>query len=186
MNFYISDLHLGHNNVISLDKRPFDNMAQMVSVIVANWNMVVRNSDDVYILGDFFWGTQVGRELANKVLPRLNGKKHLILGNHDKIYPEMENKFVEIRDLREIRDEGERVVLCHYPIAHWNGQSHGAIHLFGHTHTGRDTRPFEKYRNLCTEEGIPFRCCNVGCMFDYMAYTPRTLAYLKSVVPELN
>lgn len=186
MNFYISDLHIGHDNILKHDNRPFNNMQQMIQMIVYNWNSVVGKTDDVYILGDFFWSNQNGRYLANNILPKLNGNKYLINGNHDKLYPEVEEKFVWIKDYAEIKDEEERVVLFHYPIAHWNHQSHGSVLLYGHTHTGRDIRPFEKYRQFCIEEGIPFRCCNVGCMLPYMGYTPRTLKYLKAVVPDLS
>ena len=53
--FYISDLHLGHNNIIRLDNRPFKNMTEMETTIINNWNSVVSDNDQVYILGDMFW-----------------------------------------------------------------------------------------------------------------------------------
>lgn len=50
---YISDLHLGHKNAIMHDNRPFADLDEMHSSIIANWNDVVKEEDEVYILGDF-------------------------------------------------------------------------------------------------------------------------------------
>lgn len=51
--YYISDLHLGHENVIRFDNRPFDSVEEMNETLVNNWNSVVTNADHVYHLGDF-------------------------------------------------------------------------------------------------------------------------------------
>ena len=47
--------------------------------LIENWNSVVGPNDLVFHLGDFAFG---GAEIWNKTLPRLNGHKVLILGNH--------------------------------------------------------------------------------------------------------
>ena len=60
MNYYISDLHLGHTNVIKFDKRPFSNIEEMENKIIENWNSRVTKQDTVYILGDFSWETEDG------------------------------------------------------------------------------------------------------------------------------
>ena len=45
----------------------------------------------------------------------------------------------------------------------------------------RDTRPFEQYGRMWEQEtGKPFMAMNVGCMKDYMDYTPRTLDEIMS------
>lgn len=53
MKRYISDLHLGHANVLKFDQRPFLTLDEMHETIINNWNSVVDKTDDVYILGDF-------------------------------------------------------------------------------------------------------------------------------------
>ena len=55
MNFYISDNHFGHFNIIRYDNRPFDNTNKMDEVMIDRWNEVVGDNDTVYILGDFSW-----------------------------------------------------------------------------------------------------------------------------------
>lgn len=52
MNYYISDLHLLHENVLRFDNRPFETIENMQETIVNNWNRKVTNGDTVYILGD--------------------------------------------------------------------------------------------------------------------------------------
>ena len=52
LNYYISDLHLLHENVLRFDNRPFESIKEMQETIVNNWNRKVTNGDTVYILGD--------------------------------------------------------------------------------------------------------------------------------------
>lgn len=169
--FYISDLHLGHKTTFKFDRRPFNNLQEMEKTIIRNWNNTVGKSDDVYILGDMI----VKKEGSGEILDALNGNKFLIRGNHDRINAEMKERYIWIKDYAEIKDNGRHVVLCHYPIAHWKNADYGTIHLHGHIHAGRDSRPFEEYKALMKQRGINYECYNVAAMFHYMNYTPRTL-----------
>lgn len=73
-NFYISDLHIGHENILRFDNRPFANVNEMNNKLIENWNARVRSDDTVYILGDFIWAKEsewpsiVGSLAGNKVL----------------------------------------------------------------------------------------------------------------------
>lgn len=53
MNYYISDTHFGHANIINFDKRPFKNTEEMERELISRWNSVVTSADTTYILGDF-------------------------------------------------------------------------------------------------------------------------------------
>ena len=55
MNYFISDLHLGHKNVLKFDNRPFINIEEHDKTIIDNWNSKVNDKDDVYVLGDISW-----------------------------------------------------------------------------------------------------------------------------------
>ena len=123
--FYISDLHIGHKNILAFDNRPFFNLEEMTETIISNWNSVVGKNDSVYVLGDMFWNNA---EIPI-VLPRLNGVKFLVKGNHDRVNEEMKKHFVWIKDYAVIKDGEEHVVLCHYPIAHWINADYGYIHF---------------------------------------------------------
>ena len=168
---YISDLHIGHPQALIYDNRPFQSLDEMKQAIIDNWNSAVAEGDVTYILGDMFWSNAE----APEVLRQLKGEKHLILGNHDRPSSEMKKHFASVEQLKTVNDNGRQVVLCHYPIAHWKNEDHGAFHLYGHIHRSRERRPFEEYAALMRAWGYPYRSYNVGCMLPYMNYTPRTL-----------
>lgn len=143
MNFYTSDLHLFHNNIIRLCNRPYNNIDEMHEDIIKKWNAKVKPTDQVYILGDLSFTCKNIKDLYN-ILKRLNGQKHLIKGNHDYRWLSdlskftNENMFVSVSDYKTIKDNGNHVVLFHYPIEDWEGRYHGAIHLYGHIHNSNN------------------------------------------------
>jgi calcineurin-like phosphoesterase family protein len=49
--------------------------------LIMNWNNTVTSEDIVYILGDLIFRSD---KHAAYYIERLNGLKHLILGNHDR------------------------------------------------------------------------------------------------------
>ena len=109
MNYYISDLHIGHANAIKFDNRPFADVNEMNNAIIENWNSRVKKDDTVYILGDFIWAKEsewpcfVGLLAGNKVLIR---------GNHDprQFSRTVRNMFQDITNLKEIKDDGKHIL----------------------------------------------------------------------------
>lgn len=177
MNFYISDLHFGHKNILAFDNRPFSSVEDMDAALVRNWNSRVAAGDHVYILGDFCWGK--AKEWP-PVLKQLAGNKHLIRGNHDlkQSMPwDVRKYFVEVADYKEIRDGDQHLVLCHYPMPVFKNMYYGWMHLYGHVHTTAEHNMVEYFcRTVESYYEFPQRAFNVGCMLPYMNYTPRTLA----------
>ena len=90
--------------------------------MIAQWNKKVTVSDSVYILGDF----SIAKEDATeKIARRLNGKLHLIIGNHDRYLEDKcfdRSLFCSIEPYMEIRDNGRKVILSHYPVFCYNEQ----------------------------------------------------------------
>ena len=70
-----------------------------------------------------------------------------------------------------------------YPILFYKNQHYGAVMLYGHVHNTREWKLVEKWKNEQWAMGIPSRLINVGCMMDYMRYTPRTLTELLDANP---
>ena len=139
MKYFTSDLHFGHKNIIKYEGRPFGSVAEMDEALIQKWNSKVKKEDEVYILGDFGF---VNGERANELLDRLNGRKYLIKGNHDYSFLKDKNfdrtKFEWIKDYACINDCGTILCMFHFPIAVWDRQHHGAIHLYGHVHSNKD------------------------------------------------
>ncbi|MCI7766703.1 MAG: hypothetical protein MSJ26_01805 [Oscillospiraceae bacterium] len=170
MIFYTADLHLGHENVICMSERPFENGREMINSIIHNWNSVVTKDDDVYVIGDVFFKMQLEDELT--ILRRLMGRKHLILGNHDKRFTDerLRKEFVSVENYAVIKDNDRSVVLCHYPLLEWDGYFRGAYHVYGHIHNNFDT---PAYRIILNNKEHFERAFNAGV--DVNGYTPRTL-----------
>lgn len=83
--WFSSDLHFDHQNILTYcPDRPWSNAKQMNSGLIKNFNELVRPEDDLWILGDFrpFDGSSSVQALRH-FTRRLNGRKHLIVGNHD-------------------------------------------------------------------------------------------------------
>jgi len=138
MIFFTSDAHLGHANVIKLCSRPFSSVEEMDEVIISNWNERVRKNDTVYILGDLIFRAQKPPE---EYLSRLKGKKHLIMGNHDKHWirkVDLSAFFESVSTLDSISDGKRKLVLCHYPLMTWGGANRGAVHVYGHIHANKN------------------------------------------------
>ena len=180
MTYFISDLHFGHKNVLAYDKRPYgDDIEEHDEYLIQQWNSVVNITDDVWILGDISWYPAM-KTIA--IFERLNGIKHLVVGNHDKKLlrcQQVRELFVEITDYKEIEfDDGSGVVLCHYPIPCYNKHFYGWHHLYGHVHSTFEWDMINQFQNQMREQGKLSSMYNVGCMMDYMNYKPRTLAQI--------
>ena len=81
--FLTSDTHFRHKNILEYCGRPFFSMEHMERELIRNWNSVVGVDDTVYHLGDF----SMNHKYHADIVPQLNGKKILVLGNHDKSGP---------------------------------------------------------------------------------------------------
>jgi calcineurin-like phosphoesterase family protein len=127
--WFTSDTHYGHANVIEYCKRPFKDVQEMNEALIENFNSLVKPEDEVYHLGDFSFSRDPYR-----VASRLNGRIHLILGNHDNKRAMRDCKFVWVKDVYLLRDGKDKFWLSHYAHLRWPKSHHGTYHLFGHSH----------------------------------------------------
>lgn len=136
--FFTADLHFGHARVIDLCDRPFTSTEEMDEALIANWNSAVTSADDlVWVLGDYALGN---RRHALGYLPRLRGRKILVIGNHDACDPMSTDGWKKVAEYRAAGFEevlpwartklppvsegepGRKVYLSHYP---YDGDSQG-------------------------------------------------------------
>ena len=180
MNYYISDLHIGHENIILYDNRPFANLDEMNRAIIENWNSRVKPEDTAYILGDFIW---LKEEEWAFYVEQLVGNKVLIVGNHDpkQFSPATQKMFSEITPFKEIKDSGHHLTLCHYPIPFFRaGSAENSYMLYGHVHQKQDYEYLKEMRKSILANYAGYSTpngnfINVGAMMPYINYTPRTL-----------
>ena len=81
--FVCSDLHLSHDRAFIWDARGFNSVEEMNTAIIERFNSVVSPEDETYILGDLCLGGADSMETNRTMLEQLNGKIHIIIGNHD-------------------------------------------------------------------------------------------------------
>jgi calcineurin-like phosphoesterase family protein len=166
--FVISDTHFSHANILSFLQdngekvRPgFSCFEEMDEYIVNKWNSVVKPYDKVYHLGDV-----VMKKRYIHVVNRLNGKKRLIMGNHDifgfRFYADY---FEEVYAMRILPKEG--IMMTHIPL-HMNSIKRGCINVHGHIHEriiGQDTRMV--LGHISAQHPFYFNAC-----VEHHAYTP--------------
>lgn len=137
--YLISDLHFGHDREFIWKVRGYESIAQMNDRQVEKWNAVVDNNDDVYVLGDVMLGDSKNIEY----IKQLNGKIHIVLGNHDTLT--REKMYRELPNVVEVAEVGIRLnykkyhfVLTHYPMLTGNLEKESlkqmSLNLYGHTH----------------------------------------------------
>ena len=141
----------------------------MNETLIKNWNEVVMPEDQIFHLGDFGFGSA---DYLENILLRLNGKKYLIHGNHDQTILKHQERFIGegkfewIKPYYELNANGQKIVLCHYPILSWNGIMKNSWMLYGHCHdtlselnkgirridVGVDNKEFDGYRPISLKE----------------------------------
>lgn len=156
MIFLISDTHFAHNKSFLYEPRGFTNIQEHDAQIIKNWNKVVSFCDDVYHLGDVMLGDN---EYGLSCLKQLNGKIHIICGNHctdarRALYESCYN-VEEVIDIKRLRFKGYNFYLSHYPTITSNYDidkplKARVINLCGHSHT-KD--PFVDW-----DKGLVYHC----------------------------
>ncbi len=137
--FFTSDHHFGHANIIRFCNRPFETVEQMNQVMIERWNEKVKANDMVYHLEDL---GLTNRENMAEIIDQLNGKIHLVTGNHEGAALSNKKKFQWVKDYYELKVKDEtlkngvqqRIILFHYAMRVWNGSHRGTWQLYGHSH----------------------------------------------------
>jgi len=129
--FLISDLHLGHANIIRYCSRPFvrTDVVEMDRVLIDNWNYTVSPNDRVYFLGDLRYGNDAPPAAEYRGL--LNGDITFVGGNHDRMKGTVPSARITCNDME--------FLLVHNPADIKAGYGGWVIH--GHHHNN-DLRAF--------------------------------------------
>lgn len=140
--WFTSDTHFNAQRTLEFSRRPFDDIKEMDSQMIENWNNVVRDNDVVYHLGDFG---------DYDAINELNGKVVLLTGNYERkdIITNFNDNFNNFKN--HLLNKGfynvlnhnqlpiqysNRIILCSHepsklPLEYDRDTD---IHLFGHIH----------------------------------------------------
>jgi calcineurin-like phosphoesterase family protein len=135
--WFTSDPHFGHGNIIKYCNRPYLTVPEMNEALLENYNKTVKSGDICFIVGDIAFGHDKGQIEA--LIKRMNGRKIIILGNHDHdsyfkdVQAEVHYRILELKSNSEF-GLGKMVTLSHFPGLSWNGSFHGSYGIHGHEH----------------------------------------------------
>jgi calcineurin-like phosphoesterase family protein len=130
-DYFWSDPHFFHKRILEFTDRPYATVEEMNDALLEQWNSTVTKRDRGFLLGDLSFGSRVQ---TKEILEKLNGQLHVIRGNHDDPIDRYSSMFASYQDYKEIRIDGQKIVLMHFPIESWHGAHKGTWHLHGHCH----------------------------------------------------
>lgn len=176
--FFASDHHLGHTNIINFFQadgvtplRSFESVDEMNEHIIAQHNAVVGPKDTCWFLGDVVINR---RYLA--LISRFNGRKRLVLGNHD-IFKNKDYYNAGFEDLHAFR-KFDNFVCTHIPV-HADSLGRWGINVHGHTHSNfvREAIGFENGEIIYSDNPDPRYSC--VCMEQLDDYKPISIDELR-------
>jgi calcineurin-like phosphoesterase family protein len=167
----ISDLHLGHTNILgftnpdsSLLRPGFANIDEHDTFVIDYINKIVKPEDRLIIVGD-----AVMNKRNMFMMHRINGKKTLVMGNHDPTDPEYLTPYFEkISGALQL----DQFIVTHIPVHpnqleyRFKGNIHG--HLHGHPVLEKFGKADTRYFNVSVES---------------LKYIPISLEEIKKLVP---
>jgi len=144
--FITSDTHFMHRAEFLWKPMGFSSIEEHDEVLIQNWNADVKPQDTVIHAGDVCFQPTIS---IDKILPRLNGKKILVMGNHDS-NKKLLNYFDKVVASLEWGRHGSdsEFVISHIPIhpCQLTGRWTKAKNLHGHLHHVEDLG--ERYINV--------------------------------------
>lgn len=162
--WFIADTHFDHLNIIKYCDRPFTNTEEMNQCLINNWNKVVKKNDRVFMLGDF---ALCGKNKIIEIGKQLNGRKTLILGNHDggSLQTYYNAGFEMVSKYPIVFND---YILSHYPV---DCSSTLFKNIYGHVHNS------EQYRDVTLND----ICVSV----ERINYTPISLEEIEKKFKEV-
>jgi len=164
---FIADLHLSHTNMAL--KRGFSTVEEHDEHIIEKWNSVVSKRDVTYILGD----VTMEKSAPYHLLDRLNGIKHVVMGNHDR--RQDVRKLLEHVESVAGMTQHKGVILTHCPIHTSELDYRFKYNIHGHIHDKvvmKDVNISSPTNKLVVDE----RYICVSC--ERVDFSPKTLEEL--------
>ena len=127
---------VSHDREFIWKVRGFTSIQEMNEAYVSRWNEKITNEDDVYVLGDLMLGSVENIDF----IKRLNGKIHIVFGNHDT--PTRQRLYTELPN----------VVECAWAIMMTYKKHHFYMSHFPTLTGNLEKESLTKQQNLCQEQ----------------------------------
>ena len=146
-----SDTHFGHRceqwDLPLWKTRGFNSIEEHDEIIIKRWNAIANQHSTFFHLGDFMFGRDTVQRFKD-IVHRLNFETlYLMPGNHCSGWKQnfeehvrnvwdvsCNKRVVFIPNYVETYVNEQPIVMCHYPLASFNGQGKGSWMLHGHCH----------------------------------------------------
>jgi len=143
MEYFISDTHFGHENILKESRGQFQTVEEMDEQILSAINKRVKKNDLLYILGDFSFRS---KRSPVEYLEAIKGQKLLVVGNHDRDWlkkltaEEQERLLVGVYSQYSVKRNGIELHMQHFPQLAWSRSHYFAqsFSICGHIHDKRD------------------------------------------------
>lgn len=142
VKYYTADCHFGHTGMLTMapaSRGGFATVEDMDRALIEGINARVSKTDILYIVGDF--AITKDDAYVRRCFHAINGKKRLIIGNHDvdrdgMLKPVLASLPWDSAPVwsEMTSDEGQRLFLAHYAHRAFPGQHKGGWHFYGHSH----------------------------------------------------
>lgn len=146
--FFASDHHLGHQGMLKFFRadgvtplREFESVDEMNEYIIEKHNSVVKPKDTCWFLGDVV----INRRYLS-LIERFNGRKRLVMGNHD-IFKNKDYINAGFEDLHAFR-KFEGFVATHIPVHRESLRPSWGKNVHGHTHSNRVMKKIKNQAEL--------------------------------------
>lgn len=165
IEYLISDLHLGHKNILEFTSRygKFRDIDHMNEVLLQNLNDTVSDADRLILLGDICWNKKSFQLL--KYFPKnviLVGGNHDVSSSHYEAYRDTGWKIVGAMQHRES-------ILTHIPVHPHQLERRFKFNIHGHLHDNHVMYSGYEYDLLDSRDR---RYLNVSC--EVIDYRPKT------------
>ena len=128
----ISDLHLGHENVIEYTNRPFLDVNDMDSTLWAYLTAALAPDKVLVVVGDMAMGRVLNEEMRQKICALTCRQRHLVIGNHD-LTGAGQLRAEGFDDVWSLMVSGGEppLIWTHYPLSEVPA---GYVNIHGHVH----------------------------------------------------
>lgn len=200
--YFTSDWHVGHQNVLKFDNRPFKDLDEMHATLIKNFNYLVPIHGITYFLGDM---GLCSHGLLASVMQQLNGTKILVRGNHDGGMDSMYNAgFDVVLEKAQISVGQDIITMTHCPLKgvfredvtgmrgvdedskdNWHGEwkhknkysieDFGQFHLHGHIHSPNGGKS-ERILGRQMDVGVPannYKPVSISQVISWIAQTKK-------------